>query len=275
MAVTVNGNPKPFTCTVCQRGFVSVDKLNHHEHKEHGVPRKLSLNMPAVQASLRPGTNTSDTPTPTRVIGELDALSGMPRDVGDLPMSSMLADYNLTPSVFDQDFRMSIGNIAEKGVRVSRRSSPRISSATRLTVTKEGPSSSSGGPSSTSGFANYSTLPKSPGTFFLTHINAAGQYVSSPVLPVPGSPLMASLNNMNMPFAFPTSPISMVRSGGGLLFPPSIPFPVQPPIDPLTNQLQALWANSTLEEMRDSSTPITENSSSELKVDFLRNKFLS
>ncbi|OQV25220.1 hypothetical protein BV898_00908 [Hypsibius exemplaris] len=272
MALSVNGNLKPFPCDIdaCKKSFVSVDKLNHHQHKEHGVPRKLSLNMGAVRSLKPPGLDSSDTPTPTRMMGDLDLITGLPKNDGmEIPMSGMtglLNEYDLTPSIFDSDFKNSIGNIADKrSPRTGklRGLSPRVSGIDRTLQPALGGAAFASVPSTSTGLASLSTMPRSPGAYFLTHITSNGTFVSSPVLP--GSPMFAPMGGLQtlMPFAFPASPNIRQQSfpyGG-----PTVTVTAPSAPDPLQAQLQSLWASSTLDALRETLTPKSEGSSAEEK----------
>ena len=120
---------KAFQCRICLKGFASSLKADHHEHKEHGQPRKVSLdigsavrarqpNNPFVfsqgddakkqdgadETTAAPGPDSSNSSTsPTKLQGDVDILSGLPK-----MSDQMMAEYGLTPSVFEDGFRSTL-----------------------------------------------------------------------------------------------------------------------------------------------------------------------
>ncbi|GAV04084.1 hypothetical protein RvY_14417 [Ramazzottius varieornatus] len=333
---------KPYQCRICQKAFASKLKADHHEHKEHGQPRKVSLDIGSAnrsrqpsnpfvfsassdakkkdhadESAVTPGADTSSTSStsPTKLHGDVDLLSGLPK-MDD----QMMAEYGLTPSVFEDGFRSTLGmNPLNEALRSQgglqsnsphKRKpglSPRILNPAPRPTAAVAPDSTAPAPaqeenSTSGGFSGaaetrpttlpvFTSLPKSPGAFFYTHVTPEGMFVHSPVLPLSPLqqllPMLNGANGMGNPFMFsmPSSPTTVqplgtqafAQAGGGLIptspvtengFHNGFPFnlmqaPSLPPayIESQLAQLQDMWASPYPTDLRDSVTPMSEASS--------------
>lgn len=188
--------PKPFSCSDCLKGFISQDKLNHHRHKLHGVPSTLKLSISTVSFLSPVSANNSpkvqlsdDTPTPFSLLQDGE-LTGMLQDLSkdpDTPIRGLLQEYQITPSVFDKDFRDSFAKVAQSTGKPRTRSSPRPPTLSRQNSQDV----------KTEVMINFSQeiVPLSPRTVFVGHLKSLGSLKTDDVKL---SPVHTGFSNENL-----------------------------------------------------------------------------
>lgn len=243
MAVTTMSNPKPFICQDCKKTFVSLDKLNHHQHKFHGVPSKLtlSINRPSVPTSS--SENIPDiTPTPSTLLqdGEFTGvLEDVHKDTDTPTMRKLLQEYQITPSVFDKDFRDSFAKAAGKSSPGSASQNPRSRNPSRTpTVSRQNSQTQTIEGSSAKREEPFPMVPFSPFSFLINHLNSFGQMNSGVAVPtsIPSTVMTIPATTM----AYPSFITNNSLLQGGLLLGQAMQSSSDR--DKLHTQLSQLWA---------------------------------
>ncbi|XP_055327988.1 transcription factor kayak-like [Paramacrobiotus metropolitanus] len=218
-------NPKPFVCHDCGKDFVSRDKLNHHQHKLHGHPRQLtvSISNPSLNNAQAAAEFNDETPTPSRFQdGEL--LQDIGKDTTMDTPARLLQEYQITPSVFDKDFRESFAKLAGK-------TSPALAGrdmVKRALLRQNSQDASIKEESMDLG----SIGAVSPRTYLINHLNSVG-----PIVVSSGGAL-----NPPVPTIVANPSMSLMQMGGLLL---GQAMHGASNSDELQTQLQELWALSS------------------------------